>query len=667
MKNFLRALRLTLRYKMNVVACIFSGLAVALLWGGNLTAVYPVVDVIMTDRAIPEWMDDQLAEYSTKVDELQANLEELNAQQESAEVGSTEAKIIRGDIKETEFNLYVYRKHAGFYRWAAPKAHKHLPDTPFETLLVVCGFVLVGTLLKCVARIVHMIIAARLGFLVGFDIRQDFYRQMLRLDMKNFGEQGRGDLMNRCTTDLNWVSNGVQTIAGQGLLEPLKMVVCLILAALVSWRLLLLTMIIAPISFLIIRWLAKSLKRAHRRAMQELSAIYETLSETLGGVKLIKAFTMESTERSRFKASAKLYYHRQLKTASYNSLVSPLTELLGVLMVLMAAVAGGYLVLNKQTHVLGIKISDIPLTHGWMSVFFAMMAGMADPARRLSAVFGWLQQSMAAADRVYEVLDREPEVTDPANPVELPPLKKSLRLENLDFHYHADKPILENINLEIKAGETVAIVGTNGCGKSTLLNLIPRFYDPQKGRVIIDGVDVSDVRVRDLRSRIGLVSQETVLFNDTIANNIAYGNNRADQATIEAAARKASAHGFIVDKLTDGYETMVGPGGNRLSGGQRQRIALARAILRDPEIMILDEATSQIDLESEQLIHQVLNDFLKDRTALVVTHRMSTISLADRVVVMQTGGILDVGTHDELMGRCELYQRLADLGYRESA
>lgn len=667
MNNFLRALRLALKYRLNVAGCLLSGLAVALLWGGNLTAVYPVVDVIMNDRAVPEWMDEQLADCEAQVTSSKQKIVDLREQQVDVAEGTQEAKIINGHIKEAEWNQYVYSQQVRWYSWAAPRAHQYLPDTPFKTLLAVCGFVLVGTLLKSIFRICHTILSARLGHLVGYDLRRDFYRQMLRLDLKNFSEQGRGDLMNRCTTDLNWVSSGVQTVAGQGLLEPLKVAVCLSLAAYVSWRLLLFTMIIAPLTFLIIRWLAKSLKRAHRRTMQELSAIYETLSETLGAIKLIKAFTMESAERGRFKQSAKLYYRRQMKTARYNSLVSPVTELLGILMVLLASIAGGYLVLNQQTDIFGFKISDIPLTHGWMSVFFAMMAGMADPARRLSSVFGGLQQSIAAADRVYEVLDREPDVIDPGNPIKLPVLKDAIRLENVDFHYTSDKPVLTGVNLEIRAGETIAFVGTNGCGKSTLLNLIPRFYDPNQGRVTIDGVDVRDVRIRDLRSRIGLVSQETVLFDDTIAENIAYGSINADQSTIKAAARKAYAHSFITERLTDGYDTLVGPGGNKLSGGQRQRIALARAILRDPEILILDEATSQIDLESEQLIHRVLKEFLEDRVALVVTHRMSTISLADRVAVMHEGGILDIGTHDELMGRCKIYQRLASLGYRESA
>jgi ATP-binding cassette subfamily B protein/subfamily B ATP-binding cassette protein MsbA len=278
-----------------------------------------------------------------------------------------------------------------------------------------------------------------------------------------------------------------------------------------------------------------------------------------------------------------------------------------------------------------------------------------------------MQQAMAAADRVYEVLDRQPSIIDPPAPVGLPPIKTGLCFENVSFQYHPDKPVLRDVSLAVRAGETIAIVGPNGCGKTTLLQLLPRFYDPDVGCITIEGVDIRDLRLRDLRERFGLVSQETLMFNDTVANNIRYGAPGASQPEIEAAARKAHAHAFITEKLPEGYNTLVGPSGSRLSGGQRQRISLARAILRDPEILLLDEATSQIDIESEQLIFEVLRDFSRDRTTLMITHRVSMISLADRVVVMNQGQIVDVGTHAELLGRCDLYARLCHAGYRESA
>lgn len=657
MTNFLRILRLALTHRINVAACLASSLVVALLWAGNLSVVYTVVDVIMNDKSLPGWIDEQASQSRAKLAELDAQV--VSLQSDPAQH--------RAELQEARRQQQLHLERAEKFEWLSPLAHRWLPNTPFETLVVICGAVMVGTLLKNVFRVLNALVVARLACSVGFELRKAFYQKLLRLDLAAFNEQGRGDLMNRCTSDLNSVSLGVQTLFGMAIREPLKMLACFAGAAYVSWRLLLLTILIVPPAAYLIRLLAKSLKRANRRAMEELSVIYETLTETLAGMKLIKAFTMEPSECERFGRSAKSYYSRTMRIAVYNSLVNPVTEVLGIAMVMLAAMAGGYLVLGERTHLFGLPISDLPLTHGHMSMFFAMLIGMSDPARRLSNVFNELQQAAAASDRVYEVLDSEPKIKDPKRPQPLPRLAQALRFEGVDFAYHPDEPVLRDIDLEVAAGETIAIVGPNGCGKSTLLALLPRFYEPAKGVITIDGVDISKVRLHDLRSRIGIVSQEALLFNDTVAANIAYGTDQLDQELIEAAARKAHAHEFIMGKLSDGYQTLVGPGGSRLSGGQRQRIALARAILRDPEILILDEATSQIDIESEQLIHDVLAEFTKGRTTFMITHRMSTISLADRVVVMDQGQIVDAGAHELLLARCDLYRRLFHIEYRESA
>jgi ATP-binding cassette subfamily B protein/subfamily B ATP-binding cassette protein MsbA len=720
MHHFARALRIALAHRVNMTACVLTSLVIAVLWGGSLTAVFWVVDVVMNDQSVPDWVEQKIAESQREVNDADrwlAQLKELEAsdaekvqhrlraeiEHRNKELAAHKTKsagtwndvqiaektrlenlisrleefrelrpefvipTIEQEITDVERHKTVYSYRAEMFRRVAPAAHRWLPTTPFRTLLVVCWFLLICTVVKGTFRVWNAIVVARLGNIVGYDLRMDFYSQVLRLDMANFTEAGRGDLMNRCTSDLNAISQGVQRLFGNVLLEPLKMAVCFGIAAWVSWRLLLLTILIVPPAAYSIHWLGKALKRTHRKAMQELSLIYETLTETLGGIKLIKAFTMEPAERARFHQSAKQFYRRQMRIAVYNSFVSPTVEMLGLAMVLLASVMGGYLVLGQQTHILGLKISDVPLTHGMMSIFFAMLAGMADPARRISNEFSHMQQAMAAADRVYEVLDRLPTIVDPPAPVDLPPINTGLCFENVSFQYHPDKPVLRDVSLAVRAGETIAIVGPNGCGKTTLLQLLPRFYDPDVGCITIEGIDIRDLRLRDLRERFGLVSQETLMFNDTVANNIRYGAPGASQAEIEAAARKAHAHSFITEKLPEGYDTLVGPSGSRLSGGQRQRISLARAILRDPEVLLLDEATSQIDIESEQLIFEVLRDFSRDRTTLMITHRVSMISLADRVVVMDQGQIADVGTHAELLSRCDLYARLCHAGYRESA
>jgi subfamily B ATP-binding cassette protein MsbA len=336
-------------------------------------------------------------------------------------------------------------------------------------------------------------------------------------------------------------------------------------------------------------------------------------------------------------------------------------------MICLALLAGAYLGINQETHLLGIRMTYRPLDFGSLMLFFGLLAGVSDPARKMSEVFSRIQRAAAASDRIYQLLDREPTIVEPTKPVPLPRHHRQIAFEGLHFHYKPDQPVLQDVNLRIRYGETLAIVGPNGCGKTTLANLIPRFYEPIRGRVMIDDIDIRNVRFRDLRRQIGIVTQETLLFDDSVIANIRYGNHYATLDEVIHAAQQAHAHRFITEKLERGYDTVIGPRGSMLSGGQRQRISLARAILRDPAILILDEATSQIDLESEQVIHKVLEQFTRDRTTLIITHRMATLALADRIAVMQGGQILDIGTNDELLRRCDLYARLHDIQFREIA
>ena len=665
MSNFSRAIRLALRHRLTVAASVLCSLVVAVLWAANIATVLPIIDGVMQNKSVPQLLDETIGIADSQIAKCNRDIETLNKQLAAA--GSKTESSLRGQLKGLEYLRNEAAAKRDFWQWFRPATHRWLPKTPFKTLVAVCIALFIGTFLKSLFRIAGTFFMARLGQLTDFELRKEFYRRTLQLDLATFQQTTLGDLMNRFTGEIASVAAGTQSIFGMAIREPLKMIACLALAACVSWQLLLLTILSAPLAGYAILWLSKALKRANRRAQEEFSSVFDLLEETFGSLKVIKAFTMESRERSRFHQTSKQYYRRSMKIAMYNSLVSPTTEMMGIGMIVAAMLAGGYLVLNGETHLFGIRISDTPLSHGMMGLFFGSLAGASDPVRRLSGVFNSLQRAAAASDRVYALLDRESQVVDPSVPAKLPERLGRIQFRDVRFAYKAGEMVLEDVNLQVKQGETIAIIGPNGCGKSTLMNMLARFYDPLQGAVTADGIDLRDMRLRDLRSRIGLVTQETTLFDDSVANNIRYGSPGATQQEIEQAAQRAHAHQFITEQLADGYQTLCGTSGNRLSGGQRQRIALARAILRDPEILILDEATSQIDVESEQLIHEVLQDFVQDRTVFMITHRPSTLALADRIVVMERGRIIDTGTSEELSERCEPFRRLAHLEYRESA
>jgi ATP-binding cassette, subfamily B, bacterial MsbA len=662
MNSFARVARIALRYRKTVIASIFTSLGIAFLWAFNFSALMPVVDGVMHGKAVPQLIEDRIASANKQLSEIDTEIAASQKQLNIADDWGLKRKLAM--LEEKRLTTEKWRDSC---EWVFPTARKWLPDTPFGTLLMICFVVLVSTLIKAWLRIINSWQVSKLGNLTSLELRKEFYRKTLRLDLGTLRQTSNGDLMTRFTSDMEWIGLGTQALYGMGIREPLKMIACLVGAALISWQLLLITLICAPPAAYLIHWLAKSLKRANRRALQELSSVYDHLGETFDGVKVVKAFTMESHERSRFHRISRQYYRRSMKIAFYDSLVSPMSELIGLVIIIGVISAGGYLVLNQQTHLFGIRVSDEPLSHGMLTAFYAMLAGIIEPSRRLSSVFNYLQRASAASDRIYELMDRTTKLKCPKNPMPLPLQLGEIRFENVTFSYKPEELVLSGVSLEVERGETIAIVGPNGCGKSTLMNLVPRFYDPTSGEVTISGIDLRNVRLSDLRQRIGVVTQETLLFDDTVLNNIRYGTPGASEEQVLEAAKQAHAHRFVTTTLAEGYQTLCGPCGNRLSGGQRQRIALARAILRDPEILILDEATSQIDVESERLIHEVLERFVQNRTVFMITHRPSTLALADRIVVMDEGRIVDAGTFDDLAGRCELFCRLAHLSYPAAA
>jgi ATP-binding cassette, subfamily B, bacterial MsbA len=666
MHNFLRTLRLVLRYKTTLALSTFTAIMVAVLWGFNIGGAYPIIAIITENKSVQQWLADDIKNSDVKIADFETQIDALKAK--AAAANPQEKPAIESELQAKRNMLQVEQDHKARIERYQPYAEKYLPHDPYQTVFVIMMVISLGYILKNIFLVMDCILVDRLANLATLDLRKKFYRRTLRMDLSSFGEARVSELMSRFTYDVDSIGQGVQTVIGRAIREPLKMAACLGMAAWLNWRLLLVSLLIAPVAGYLISRLAKTLKRANRKALEEMSGLYNILSETLGGIKVVKAFTMERHERLRFHRNSKEFYRKAKKISRFDALIHPVTELAGITMICLTILAGTYLILHpNQTHLFGIRLTDRPMQFADLTVFYAMLAGSIDPARKLTEVFNRVQRASAAADRVYQMFDREATVRDPIKPRPIKRHHRDITIENVSFNYNPEQPVLIDVSLRIPYGETLAIVGPNGSGKTTLANLIPRFYDPQTGSIKIDSVDLRDMRMRELRGQIGLVTQDPLLFDDTVFNNIKYGTPGATKQQVIDAARKAHAHRFIEENLEQGYETNVGQLGGRLSGGQRQRISLARAILRDPPILILDEATSQIDIESEHVIHKVLEQFSRDRTAIIITHRLATLDLADRILVMDAGRVLDLGAHEELIGRCELYRRLYQIHLKETA
>lgn len=665
MVNFSRALRVALKQRWTFVGTVVFSFLVAVLWGANIGALYPVIQVAFQGRSLQSWLDEEIARSQQQVVELEAALVDLRTERESA---APEARgPIQKKLRNTTFDLQVENRVLATRQAIRPWLYWLLPEDPFRTVVAIVGMLVGATFVKGLFMFCNAMCVARIEMRLLYELRRQFYHQALRMDMSAFGEERTSGLLSRFNTEITTLAGGVKNLFGSAIREPMKMLACLIGASLISWRLLLFSLLFSPIVAYLIRRLAGSIRRANRRVLEEIRQLYGVLTETFNGIQTVQAYTLEQRERQKFHRVAKECLQKGMRIATYGALTKPITEVMGITMISLALVAGAYLALNQQTHLWGIRLCDRPLDVPSLLVFYGLLIGTTEPARKLSEIFNSIQGGIAAADRLYPVLDREPTIQSPPDPRPIPACHRRVVFDNVSFHYEPGTPVLREINLSVDFGETIAIVGPNGCGKSTLLQLLPRFFDPISGAVRLDDVDLRDVRLRDLRQKIGVVSQQALLFDDTVYNNILCGRPDASPAEVYDAARQARADRFVLEKLSDGYETIVGANGGRLSGGQRQRIALARAILRDPEILILDEATSQVDLESEQLIHQALRELAEGRTVFLITHRMAAISLADRVVVMNAGVIEDVGSHDELVRRCALYQRLASIQFKQSA
>ncbi|HYO24720.1 MAG TPA: ABC transporter ATP-binding protein, partial [Lacipirellulaceae bacterium] len=641
MTNFARALKEAWRHWPALAAALCCSLGVAVLWGANIAALFPIIETTLHGKSLQAWNAQRLVDSQERLAEHLGEAAALEAQLAGMPAGDARRPLeLQLDMVQTRVRV----DRAAIYsaERLQPLVERFLPADPFSTVVLIVSLVVAATALKHVCSLTNIMLVAHVSQSIARDVRSRIFDKSLGLDRPGFNSLGISGFTAHITHTTDMLASGLTSFYGGAITEPLRIFSCLCGAWYISWRLTLASMIFAPLAAYLMLHLNRKIRGLSRRILDRSLGFHHVMLEVFNGLVTVQAFTMEEFEKKRFRDSTAAIKKIAVKATFYNSLSSPVTEVLGMGMLCTGLTVSSYLVLNQQTHLFGIRMSDQPLSIPAVTVFFGMLIGAADPLRKLSGVITGVNTGMAAANLLYPILDMQSRLTEPADPKSLPLPHKQLEFRDVTFSYDGAHNVLSGVNLTVHAGEHVAIVGPNGGGKSTMVNLLCRFYDPQQGDVLIDGVSLRDVPLNELRRRIALVSQQTELFNESIMHNIRYGRWDATDAEVMAAAELARAHDFI-QTFPEGYNTLVGPNGQRLSGGQRQRVALARAFLRNAEILIMDEATSQIDVDSERLIHDALVDFGRNRTLIMITHRESTLTLADKIVRMEYGALEEVG------------------------
>lgn len=658
-------------YRQRLILSTLLGVFVALLWGANLSAAFPVVKLLLERESLHEYVAKNVEDakgdshaLSTKLLDLEKKISEYPRE---AKTKATQNKLLSDlirDRKRTEDKLTDATNNQSRLEFIESSIMPWVPRDMFETFTIIFGMLLIATAVKGVFIFMQDYIVFSVVELVVMNIRKKCFRKVMKLDLQTINRGGTADLMSRFTYDTSLLSDGIKLFGGRLVREPLKAIVCFVFALYINWQLTLMGMVFVPVLGLAFYRYGKMIKKASQRMMESMSKLYKILEETFDSLKAVTAFNRSAKHRSVFHHESKSFYKKAMKLNMVDALTKPTTEFLGMCAVFAAMLPGAFLVIRGETHIWGIRMASEPMDPASLALLYTALAGLLDPCRKLSGIYARLKRSNAAIDRIFELIDMKASITDPKEPIHLARHHESIEFKNIRFTYDTDDntisrgPVLNDISLTVKAGEVMALVGSNGSGKSTLLGLLPRFFDADQGEIFIDGVSNKDLSLENLRKQVGIVTQETILFDESIAENIAYGKAGATSKEIEDAARKAHVLDFI-DEFPDGLNTRVGSKGKELSGGQRQRIALARVMLRDPAILILDEATSAIDSQSEYLIHEALIEFSKDRTTFVITHNMSQSmqTFVSEIVVMDAGKIIAQGTHEKLISNCPEYER----------
>lgn len=527
-----------------------------------------------------------------------------------------------------------------------------LRNTAKETLQMLCYSILIIFVLKNVFLYLKNVSLIVVQYRLITDLRNKLYIHFHSLSLSFFNKQKSGELTSTIVNDVANMRQALTIGFQRMFVEPINIIAFTTLLFIISWQLASIAVIIIPLAGFFIVKMSRSIRRKSRRTAVKIAGITNIITETLGSIRIVKAFAMENYEVDRFTKETNNYYNLMFRRSRLRSIAPPITEILGVVIGVALLWIGGSEVLAAD----GITSEDFIR-------FILIMFSALQPIRSLSNVFAEVQVGAASAERVFHILDTKPTIIDADNAIKDIVFNEHISFDNVSFQYEDEESeVLKEINFSINKGSVVALVGSSGSGKSTMADLIPRFFEPTKGRIKLDKYDIKDVRIKSLRKLMGIVTQETILFNDTISGNIAYGQKEVKSSKIHAAAEAANAKEFI-DALPHGFNTVIGEKGVRLSGGQRQRIAIARALLKDPPILILDEATSSLDTESEKYVQEAINNLMKDRTVLVIAHRLSTIINADRIIVLDNGKIVESGTHTELLDKNGIYKNLYDIQF----
>jgi len=644
MRVYLRLVGYLLRYKTRLACVVVLSTLLAVTSGFQLGTLLPIAEVMFNK-------DFDAAKFVQKY----AGIDQ--PQQVAAPDISTEGHDATqyADVRSARARLREWTSRF----WATDTGQRlvtFLTEEVFSdrhrAVIYVGSFAIIITVLSGAFRFLQQYNSRYIATRLTIDIRNTMYKRTICYSLSFFDRVRVGETLSRFTNDVNMVNAGAVALFSSAVTHPLRILVGLGWAFLIDPKLAMLGLILFPVAGFTLAYFGHRIRRATRRALRRQASIVSLLNETFGGIRIVKAFAMEPYEIERFEKENSRLFRYFMKIAVADELVKPLMEVLGV-------------VVTVTFFMLGCKrVLDGVMDAGQFVLFFGALIYIYDPVKKLSKVFTNIQKGIASGKRVFEIIDCDERIKERPDAVDLPPFSSSIVFRDVSFSYRDGEDVLKDINLEVRKGEMVAFVGASGVGKTSLVNLVPRFYDVTSGAVSIDGIDLRDVALRSLRKQIAVVTQDVVLFNDTVRKNIAYGQTECGQEQIRAAARAADADTFV-NELPNGYDTVVAERGQSLSGGQRQRLAIARAIAKDPTILILDEATSSLDSESEQAIQYALDEFVKGRTTLVIAHRLSTVLRADKIVVLDAGRIVDMGSHDELMATSNTYRRLYEAQFRD--